>query len=243
MVEVCWDDSLWDTFFWALTIPRSRLSARMWSVPHAATSRVVPRSHQTFYLGSNYEIAGDYVSKIDVGPPLFTLLEPEMSTDDVKTGRCDQPIMPQSHQTFHPVPTMKLLGIMFKNRCWPTTFHTITAGDANGWCLNWLVCHTTNILLLLNASTTILLPPAEPVACSVTPCKLVPLSSTSSGPVWAHFWSECGICICIWAGDDSAAHMYVSGFQIAGHLSQTSNSCTPFLRIFPATKPTLQIDY
>jgi hypothetical protein len=48
-------------------------------------------------------------------------------------------LMPRSHQTSHPVLTMKLLGIMFRNRCWPTTFHTITAGDADGWCLNWLV--------------------------------------------------------------------------------------------------------
>ena len=28
---------------------------------------------------------------IDVGPPLFTLLQPEMPTDGVWTGRCDQP--------------------------------------------------------------------------------------------------------------------------------------------------------
>ena len=48
-------------------------------------------------------------------------------------------VIPRSPQTFRPVPAMKLLGIMFKYRCWPTTFHTITAGDANGWCYNWLV--------------------------------------------------------------------------------------------------------
>jgi hypothetical protein len=47
------------------------------------------------------------------------------------------PLMPRSHQTFRLVPTMKLLGIMFKNRCWPTIFYTISAGDADGWCLNW----------------------------------------------------------------------------------------------------------
>jgi hypothetical protein len=40
--------------------------------------------------------------------------------------------MPQSHQTFHSVPTVKLLGIMFKNRCWSIDFHTISAGD-DGW--------------------------------------------------------------------------------------------------------------
>jgi hypothetical protein len=43
-------------------------------------------------------------------------------------------VMPRSHQTFYPVTTVKLLGIMFRSRRWPTTFHTITAGDADGWC-------------------------------------------------------------------------------------------------------------
>ena len=49
------------------------------------------------------------------------------------------PHVPWSHRTFRPIPTVKLLGIMFKNRCWPTTFHTITAGDVDGWCVNWPV--------------------------------------------------------------------------------------------------------
>ena len=40
----------------------------------------------------------------------------------------------RSHQTFRPVLAVKLLGIMLRNRCWPTTFHTITAEDADGWC-------------------------------------------------------------------------------------------------------------
>jgi hypothetical protein len=42
--------------------------------------------------------------------------------------------MPRSHQTFRPVPVAKMLGIMFRNRCWPITCHTNRAGDANGWC-------------------------------------------------------------------------------------------------------------
>ena len=47
--------------------------------------------------------------------------------------------MPQSHPTFCPVPAMKLLGIMFINRCWPTTFHITIARDVDGcaksgWC-------------------------------------------------------------------------------------------------------------
>ena len=44
-----------------------------------------------------------------------------------------------SHQNFHPVSTMKLLGIMFINRYWPATFHTFTIGNADGWYQNWLV--------------------------------------------------------------------------------------------------------
>jgi len=40
-------------------------------------------------------------------------------------------LMPRSHQTFRSIPTVKLLGIMFINRFCPTTFHTITAGDAH----------------------------------------------------------------------------------------------------------------
>ena len=37
------------------------------------------RSHQKFLYGSSHEIAGDYVKKIGIGPPLFTLLQPELS--------------------------------------------------------------------------------------------------------------------------------------------------------------------
>jgi hypothetical protein len=39
------------------------------------------------------------------------------------------PEVSRSHQTFRPVQAVKLLGIMLRNRCWPTTFHTITARD------------------------------------------------------------------------------------------------------------------
>ena len=45
-------------------------------------------------------------------------------------------LMSRPHQTFRQVPIVKLLGIMFRNRCWPITFQTITAGDADGWCLD-----------------------------------------------------------------------------------------------------------
>jgi hypothetical protein len=35
--------------------------------------------------------------------------------------------------------TCNCWGLCLRKRCPPTTFHTIAAGDANGWCLNWLV--------------------------------------------------------------------------------------------------------
>ena len=47
--------------------------------------------------------------------------------------KCTGPL-PRSHQTFRPVITVKLMGIMLRNRCWSTNFHTITVGDVNGWC-------------------------------------------------------------------------------------------------------------
>lgn len=47
-----------------------------------------------------------------------------------------KPLMPQS---FRPVSTVKLLGIMFINKCWSTVFHTVTARDADGWCNKWPV--------------------------------------------------------------------------------------------------------
>ena len=36
----------------------------------------------------------------------------------------------------HNCSVVKLLGIVLRNRCWPTTFHIITVGDVDGWCLN-----------------------------------------------------------------------------------------------------------
>jgi hypothetical protein len=53
--------------------------------------------------------------------------------------QCLLMFMPRAHQTFCPLPVVKSLEIMFRNRCWPTTFHTITIGDADEWCLNWPV--------------------------------------------------------------------------------------------------------
>lgn len=43
-------------------------------------------------------------------------------------------MLPWSHQHFHPVLAVKLVGIMLRNRWWLTTCHTITCRIANGWC-------------------------------------------------------------------------------------------------------------
>ena len=48
-------------------------------------------------------------------------------------------LMGWSHQTFHPVPTMKLLGTMFRIRYWPTIFHNITVRFVDTWCHKWMV--------------------------------------------------------------------------------------------------------
>ena len=45
-------------------------------------------------------------------------------------------VMPWSHQTFRSVQAVKFLGIVLRNRWWPTTFLTITAEDADRWCRN-----------------------------------------------------------------------------------------------------------
>jgi hypothetical protein len=46
--------------------------------------------------------------------------------------RDNRTLTPQSHQNFHPIPTVKLLGIILRNKCWPTTFHTITEMPTDG---------------------------------------------------------------------------------------------------------------
>jgi hypothetical protein len=61
-------------------------------------------------------------------------------------------LMSQSQQTLHLVPATKLLEIILRNKCWPTTFHTITVRDANGWCWKWLVWSTPHTELNMSAS-------------------------------------------------------------------------------------------
>jgi hypothetical protein len=54
--------------------------------------------------------------------------------------------MPWSHQTFHPILTMKLLEIMFRNRCWSTTF-----SHYNNWRSQWMVPESVGVI---NPSTS-----------------------------------------------------------------------------------------
>ena len=74
-----------------------------------------------------------------------------------------------SHQTFHLVPAVTLLEIMLRNRCRPTTFHTITTGDTDKWSQKWPVrstpqpVHTTGSYVTNGRFS--------PWDCSV-PCKL-----------------------------------------------------------------------
>ena len=61
------------------------------------------------------------------------------------------PLMSRSHHSFCPVPTMQLLGIMFKIRSWSTTFHIITVGGAEdgvriGRCDQPLIHPTSNVM-------------------------------------------------------------------------------------------------
>jgi hypothetical protein len=58
-------------------------------------------------------------------------------------------LMPRSHQPFRPVLALKLVGITLRNRCWPTAFHTITAGDVDGRCRNWPVWSTPHTNLFV----------------------------------------------------------------------------------------------
>ena len=78
---------------------------------------------------------------IDYGPPLFTLLQLEMPTDGAKSGQFDQPLMARSHQNFPFVPAMKLLRIMLRNRCWPTTFHIIISRK-----YQWMVLELVDVI-------------------------------------------------------------------------------------------------
>ena len=52
----------------------------------------MPRSHGTFHPVPSVKLLGLCFEILDVGPPLFTSLQPERPTNGVKTGRCDRPL-------------------------------------------------------------------------------------------------------------------------------------------------------
>ena len=82
---------------------------------------LMPRSHQAFRPVRAVKLLG-LCSRIDLGPPLFTLLQLEMPTDGARIARCDRYLVPRSQQTSHPVQAMKLMGTMIRNRCCPPLF-------------------------------------------------------------------------------------------------------------------------
>jgi hypothetical protein len=51
-----------------------------------------PQPHQTFRPVLAVKLLGDHVQEIDIGQPLFTLLQPEMLTNAAISGWCDQPL-------------------------------------------------------------------------------------------------------------------------------------------------------
>ena len=109
--------------------------------PTQVSQRLMPQSHQTLCSDLAVKCWG-LCWEIDVHPPLFILLQPKMLMDGAISGRCDQPLMPRWHQIFRLVLTMKLLGIMLRNRWWPTTFQSNIVGDVVGWCHKWPVWST-----------------------------------------------------------------------------------------------------
>ena len=52
----------------------------------------------------------------------------------------------------------EIVGIMLRNRCWPTTFFTITVGDADGWCRKCPVWSAPQPCLQRNQFTSCIVP-------------------------------------------------------------------------------------
>ena len=65
-----------------------------------------PCAHQTFRMVLAVSLSG-LCWRIDVGRPLFTLLQPEMLMDGARSGRCDQPLRDLS-SSYTPVVCDKL---------------------------------------------------------------------------------------------------------------------------------------
>ena len=56
----------------------------------------MPQSHQRFHPVPSRDIAGELYSETHLAPPIFTLLQ----INGAPSGRCEQPLMPRSHQRF-----------------------------------------------------------------------------------------------------------------------------------------------
>ena len=76
------------TFSMAMTFVTGPLPR--WSHRPKARSHAPITPNLSF--GFSREIIGDLCWEIDVGPPLFTFLQPEVLTDGTKNGWCDQPL-------------------------------------------------------------------------------------------------------------------------------------------------------
>ena len=55
------------------------------------TLSLMPLSHKCFRIVPAMKLLGTVFGGIDGGPPLFTLLQPEMPTAGARSGRPDQP--------------------------------------------------------------------------------------------------------------------------------------------------------
>ena len=67
-----------------------------------------PQSHQPFHPVPTMNLLGIMLKNRRWLTTFHTIIQPKMPMDGVRTGRCDRPLMPRSHQSFRPVPTMKL---------------------------------------------------------------------------------------------------------------------------------------
>ena len=103
---LCWEIGDGPTTFHTITARDANIWCQKWLVWSAFRAPITPNFSIWFSTWNWWGLCWE----VDVGPPLFTLfLQPKMLTNDVRIDRCDQPIMPWSHQNFSLVPVVKLL--------------------------------------------------------------------------------------------------------------------------------------
>ena len=124
-----------------------------WRVPHPSCMGQLPTLSHFSILGFQHSL---HKGCINCWAPLFLSQERKKRKNNARTSyqyECE-PVTQMRNTTFltHIVkyqhthapitpnfPSVKLLVNMMRSRCWPTTFHTITTGDADGWCYYWPV--------------------------------------------------------------------------------------------------------